>query len=216
MRSSRGLVLAPLTGVLAAVLYAAGILLFSDTPDSDASGAKVLAYYVANKSDQQAAAVIFGYGSLFLVLFGAALRSGLRRGEREADGPATLAFGGALLMGTGIMLLTGVSLAIASKPSALDPAAAQALNALQNGVWIPFIVGQSILMLGAGIAILRGGALPSWLGWVAFVLGVVSASPVGWFAFFPVLLWIVVVAILLARRASAAGREPSAAVTPAA
>ena len=153
---------------------------------------------------------------MFLVLFGAALRSGLRRGEREADGPATLAFGGALLMATGIMLLAGVSLALASKPSALDPAAAQAVNALSGGVWIPFIVGQAALMFGAGIAILRGGALPSWLGWVAIVLGVVSASPVGWFAFMAVLLWIAIVAILLARRASAAGREASAAVTPAA
>lgn len=216
MRSSKGAALAPLTGVLAALLYAAGILMSADTPDSDASGAKVLAYYVSHTSDQQAAAVVFGYGSLFLVLFGAALRSGLRRGEREADGPATLAFGGALLMGTGLMLLTGFGLALAEKPSALDPAAAQAINAIQNSLWIPFIVGQAVLMLGAGVAILRGGALPSWLGWVAFVLGVVSASPVGWFAFFLVLLWIVVVAILLARRASAAGREASAEVTSAA
>jgi hypothetical protein len=202
MRSSKAAALAPLTGVLAALLYAAGILLFSDTPDSNASGAKVLAYYVEHESDQQAAAVIFAYGSLFLVLFGAALRSGLRRGDRGADGPATLAFGGAILMATGIMLLTGLSLAIADKPSALDPAAAQAINALGNSLWIPFIVGQSVLMLGAGAAILRGGALPSWLGWVAFVLGVVSATPVGWFAFFLVLLWIIVVAIMLARRAS--------------
>ena len=94
MRSSKGAALAPLTGIFAAVLYAAGILISGDTPDSDASGAKVLAYYVSHKSDQELGAVLFGYGSLFLVLFGAALRSGLRRGEREADGPSTLAFGG--------------------------------------------------------------------------------------------------------------------------
>jgi len=203
MRSSRAAVLAPLTGILAAALFVAGILLSGNTPDSDASGAKVVAYYLTHKSDQTTSAFLFMYGSLFLILFAAALRSGLRGTDRAADGPATLAFGGALVMATGIMLLSGVTYALAAKPGALAPAAAQAVNVLNNGVWFPFIVGQAALLLGAGAAILRGRALPSWLGWVAIVLGVVSATPVGWFAFLIAQLWVIVVAILLARRASA-------------
>ena len=66
-------------------------------------------------------------------------------------GPATLAFGGALVMATGVLLLAGVSFAIASEQSSLDAVAAQALNVLSNGVWMPFIVGQAVFMLGAGV-----------------------------------------------------------------
>lgn len=64
---------------------------------------------------------------------------------------------------------------------------------------MPFIVGQSVLLFASGVAILRGGALPSWLGWVAIVLGVVAATPADLLAFLGTLLWIVVVAVLLAR-----------------
>ena len=138
-----------------------------------------------------------------LVRFAAALRSGLRRGQGDADGPATLAFGGGLVMALGLMLLAGLTLSITESIKHLTPDAAFTIQALSQGLWVLFIAGQAMMLLGAGIAILRGRALPVWLGWVAIVLGVVSASPVGWVAFLLTLIWIVVVALLLWRRASA-------------
>ena len=203
MRSSKGAALAPLTGLVAVALLIAGVVLSTKTPDTREGGQKILDYYVANDSEQTASSILLGYGSLFLVLFAGALRSGLRRGQNDVEGPATLAFGGGLVMAVGPLILAGTTLAFTQNTDALDPTAAQAINALSDGIWIiPFLVGQSVLLLASGVAILRGGALPSWLGWVAVVLAVVSATPASLPAFLVTLLWIVVVAVLLARRAS--------------
>ena len=203
MRSSKGAVLAPLTGLLAVALFVAAIVIGGDTPDVDEGPQKILAFYMDNKSDQQASSFLLLYGTLFLAFFAAALRSGLRRGERDPEGPATLAFGGGLVMSVGLMLLAGLTIGLTDSVGDLDPISAQTIQALGNGLWVPFIAGQSMLMIGSGIAIIQGRALPVWLGWVAIVLGVVSATPVGWIGFMVVLLWIVIVSILLARRAGA-------------
>lgn len=203
MRSSKGAALAPLAGLVAVALLAAGVFPSSKTPDTVEGGQKILDFYVDNDSEQTASAILLAYGSLFLVLFGGALRSGLRRGEHDVEGPATLAFGGGLLMAVGPLILAGTTMAVTQNGDALDPIAAQAINALIDRIWIiTLLVGQSVLLLASGVAILRGGALPSSLGWVAVVLGVVSATPASLLAFLVTLLWIVVVAVLLARRAS--------------
>ncbi len=213
MRSSKGAALAPLTGLVAVALLIAGVLISSEAPDTGEGGQQILDFYVDNDSEQTAGAILLAYGSLFLVLFAGALRSGLRRSQDDVEGPATLAFGGGLLMAVGPLILAGTTLALTQNGDALDPVAAQAINALNDRIWIiPFLVGQSVLLLASGVAILRGGALPSWLGWVAVVLGVVSTTPASLLAFLVTLLWIVVVAVLLARRASRpAGEAPPAA-----
>ena len=204
MRSSKGAALAPLTGLVAVALLFAGLFLGTDAPDTGDGGQRILDFYAANESEQTASAILLAYGSLFLMLFAGALRSGLRRGQDDVEGLATLALGGGLVMAVGSLILAGTTLALTQNGDALDPSAAQAINALNDRVWIiPFLVGQSVLMLASGVAILRGGALPSWLGWVAVVLGVASVTPASLLAFTVAMLWIVVVAIMLSRRASA-------------
>jgi hypothetical protein len=203
MRSSKGAAVAPLTGLIAVAILFAGVVLSSNAPDTGDGGREILDYYVANESEQIASSMLLGYGSLFLVIFAGAVRSGLRRGRGDVEGLATLAFGGGLVMAVGSMTLAGAAVVFTQNGDELDPAAAQAVSALVDGLWIiPFLVGQSVLLLASGIAILRGGALPSWLGWVAVILGVVSSTPFSLPAFLAALLWIVVVAVLLARRAS--------------
>ncbi len=218
MRSSKGAALAPLTGIVAVGLLIAGLILSSKSPDTREGGQKILDFYVDNDSEQTASAILLTYGSLFLALFAGALRSGLRRGQNDVEGPATLAFGGGLVMAVGPLILAGATLALTQNSDTLDPSAAEAINALNDGIWItPFLVGQSVLLLASGVAILRGGALPSWLGWIAVVLAVVSATPASLLAFDVTLLWIAVVAIMLSRRASApAGDQapPAASAAP--
>ena len=217
MRSSKGAALAPLTGLVAVALLIAGLLLSSKSPDTREGGQKILDFYVDNDSGQTASAILLTYGSLFLVLFAGALRSGLRRGQDDVEGPATLAFGGGLVMAVGPLILAGTTVALTQNGDTLDPIAAEGINALNDGIWIvPFLVGQSVLLLGSGVAILRGGALPSWLGWVAVVVGIVSATPASLPAFVVTLIWIVVVAVLLARRASRPAGDQAPAATAAA
>ena len=56
-------------------------------------------------------------------------------------------------------------------------------------------------MLAVGISIVRHGALPKWLGWVAILFGVAGMTPAGFFAFIGAGLWIGVASILLPLRA---------------
>jgi hypothetical protein len=57
-----------------------------------------------------------------------------------------------------------------------------------------------------GAAAVQTGLLPKWLGWAAVVIGVVAITPIGFFSFLGVGLWLLVAGILLALRA-----EPAAA-----
>ena len=53
-----------------------------------------------------------------------------------------------------------------------------------------------------GLAVLRSGALPKWLGWSAIVFGVISlAGPIGFFGALGAALWIIIASIMLSMRA---------------
>ena len=42
--------------------------------------------------------------------------------------------------------------------------------------------------------------LPAWVGWLGFVLGLISLTPAGFFAFLVVLVWIAIVSVMLYQR----------------
>ena len=58
-----------------------------------------------------------------------------------------------------------------------------------------------MFLIASGISIVRHGALPRWLGWVAIVLGVASATPAFFIAFLLAAIWILIVSVMLALRA---------------
>jgi hypothetical protein len=56
-------------------------------------------------------------------------------------------------------------------------------------------------MVASGLAILRGAALPRWLGWAAIVIGILAlVLPIAFLALLLLLIWILVVSILIYRR----------------
>jgi hypothetical protein len=186
--------LAPLTAVLFAGLLVASVALSWNTPNSDASGAKVISFFHSHRSEEMTSNFLGGAAAAFLLFFASALRVHLRRG---ADGLAALGFGGGILAAGGGAIFSSLGLALADVPTKLDASSAQALNVLSNDFFFPFAVGLSAFMIGNGLAIVRSRALPRWLGWVAFVIGLVSFSPAGFVAFFAVMVWTVIVGVLL-------------------
>lgn len=138
----------------------------------------------------------------------AALRSFLRRHE-GGEGLATLAFGGALVLGVGGALFSGVDFALADARNSLTPDAAQAINVLVSDLFFPFSIGVCVFGIGIGLAILATRALPVWLGWVAVVLGVVGITPAGFFAFIVFMLWSLIVSVLVYQRSEPGPAAPS-------
>ena len=70
--------------------------------------------------------------------------------------------------------------------------------------FLVFALGGFVFILSAGLSIVRHGALPKWLGWVAIVIGVASITPAGFFAFLAAALWIATTSVMLAMRADSA------------
>ena len=77
-------------------------------------------------------------------------------------------------------------------------------------------VGVQLFILSTGLAVVRTGALPKWLGWVAILLGVAGVTPVGWVAFLATGVWVLIVSVLLAlrERAEPAAGEPAVGAPP--
>ena len=54
------------------------------------------------------------------------------------------------------------------------PQVTQTFSALQSDFFFPLAIGFSVFLLASGLAMLRTGLFPAWMGWAAVVLGVLS------------------------------------------
>jgi hypothetical protein len=198
--------LAPLTGIVFAVLLAVTFTTPS-TPDVHDTGQQVIQHYNDHKSAHLIGDITGGVAVVFFLFFISALRSFFKDKE-GADGLSMAAFAGGILIAVGGGLFTSLDVALIDARHDISPQAVQALNVLNNDIFFPFEIGLIVFALSIGLAIIASGALPKWLGWIMVVIGVVAFTPVGFFGFFVVLLWAVIVAILIYRRTG-----PTAAAT---
>jgi hypothetical protein len=195
---------APLLGIVSIALFIAAFSVGGESPDADATAQKVVSFYTDHDSDQIIGAILLGYASLFLLFFASVLRTRLRATEQGSGGLSALSFGGAVLMALGFLIFGGLAFTLADVSDKLDPSAAQAINALNGDLFLPLSVGAAAFNLANGIAIVRGGLLPGWLGWAAIVIGVVAVTPIGFFAILVTGIWILIASVLLFRRTPAA------------
>jgi hypothetical protein len=194
---------ATLTGLLAVVLLVLAFIIGSDSPDPSDSAQEVVNFYSDNEGEQFAASLLGFYSAVFLIFFSSVLWGVLRRAPGATGRVASIALAGGVLTALGITIFAGLSFTLADVSEDLEPSAAQAINALSGDLFFPVAAGVVALTIGSGLAILRGAALPRWLGWAAIVIGVVTATPAGFFAFLAALVWIAVTSIVLFTSASA-------------
>jgi hypothetical protein len=199
---------APLTGIVAVVMFAVAFAISGSTPDFDASS-KQISDYFSDQTTQVITSLLVLYGAVLLVFFSATLRSAFA----GSVSLARLVFMGGTLMAVGLVILAGVNFTVtdlvnSSHADRIDPGALQAINALDSDLFFPIVLGTSVFLVSAGLATLSTGALPRWLGWAALVLGVISFTPVGFFAFILSGVWMVIAAVILLQRGGA-GAAPS-------
>jgi hypothetical protein len=206
--------MAPLTGLLAVLIafLAVGVI-GGNTPNAKDSAQKVFDFYVKHRNAQMGAAFFLSLGGGLLIFFSATLRHVLARPPARGQ-LASAAFGGGLVGASGLLLSATAHLALADSGKHGSPTAAQTLNLLDNNTYFPAVVGIAVLVLAAGISIIRTRVLPLWLGIVGVVAGVASLTPAGFFGFLLALLWIAVVSVWLT--ASPVGDDPVAARSTAA
>ncbi|HEV2981598.1 MAG TPA: hypothetical protein VGX51_09215 [Solirubrobacteraceae bacterium] len=205
--------LAPLTGVLFALLVVVGTVVGSESPGTEKPASKIVAYYETHSSEVKASAVLFALAFLALIGFGAALRSYARRSP-SAEGVSVLMVAGSVLVAAGALTASGVEFGLAKEIHHLGPEAVKTLNFITEEVaFLPIIGGAFVFAIGAGLTILRGAPLPRWLGWVAIVLGIAALIPP---ASFPSLLgfaiWSVIVSVLVYKRTAPDAAQVTAGV----
>jgi hypothetical protein len=175
-----------------------------DTPGEKASAKEVMDYFNSHQGRSMASVFTAPLACLLLVLFFSHLKALARAAAPSSVGP-TVMVSGAILWSSGILFgAVTTLLAVGSSDHGQEQVALTA-NVLSNDSWIPFIAGIAITLVGAGMTVLGTGILPSWMGWVALVAGIVSLlGPGGFLGFFVGPLWLLVAGVMLAMGSRAA------------
>jgi hypothetical protein len=193
--------LAPLMGLaFVALVIVGGPALERSIPGDHASAAHVIAFYGDHRARERAGAIVLALAFAAFLFFAGALRALLRRSP-GAEALAAVMFGASAVLVAGQTANEGIGYALSADPTHLAPAAAQTLGLLANDLVLTSAVGFLCFGIAAGLAILRGGALPAWLGWSAIAIGILFVIPPVEFAGFLLLLvWIAAVSVLALRR----------------
>ncbi len=194
----------PLLGLAFVVVTLVSFAVGGEPPEVKDGAAKVVEHYVDNKDAIMVGGALAGIAASLLLFFAAYLRKVLRAAEGEGGVLSILAVVGAGVFATGIAIDATISFALAESADDLAPAGAQALQALWENDFMPMAVGLQVLLLSTGLSIVRHGALPKWLGWIAILLAIVAVTPAGFAAFIGSALWFAILSVMLTMRARSA------------
>jgi MFS family permease len=201
MGTSRLERLAPLTGVLFAVIMVVGFLVVGDTPDTDATPAEIIDHY------DDEGMIYFGVIALLLAAVALLFFAGALRRHLASVGPewlASVVLAGAAVFAAGLGLFLSSQISLVDAADKQQEAAVQALNIIDNSNFGPAVVGLTIMYLATAWHVLGSRSLPVWIGWLSLLLGILALlGPLGFIAFLAFPIWVLIVSIAVFRRVSA-------------
>jgi hypothetical protein len=208
--------LGPLTGALFVVLVLVAFIgLGGETPEGDESARKVVEFYSDHETKEILAALVLAISSVPLLWFSSMLREKLTAALPGRSALPTFAFAGGVIAAGGFLVAATLHFALADYGGDIQPAAAQAINAIDSDFFLPFTSGLAILVFATSLITIRTRLLPVWLGWVGVVLFVIFFTPAGFVAFGLSGIWIIVISILFYLRGdSVAPARPAGPGTP--
>ena len=201
--------LAPLTGTLFVVLAIISFMVGGEPPDIDKPAQEIVDHYVDDKDRIMFGVLLGGIATTLFVFFGGYVRRVLQDAQTERSMLPTVAFAGVIIFAVGLAIDGTISITLAETADDIDPTAVQALAALWQNDFIPFAIGLQVFFLALGLSVVRTGAIPKWIGWIAILLAVVAVTPVGFAAFIGGGLLIIALSVVLTMRArSTPSRAP--------
>jgi hypothetical protein len=196
---------AALGGVLYVVLFVIGtILLYSGSPDSGSSPAKIIAYYSksSHRDRINIGWLVGGLGVFFFLWFLSALRRWVQRLEDGDDfftglttigGTvyATLAFA-ALALNAGVRTMSDDTFHHTVYPGLLHAAddASYMLHATGGA-------GAAAMIIAPSVAAMRAGAWPKWAAWLGILAAILGLASILFFTQLAIGIWIVAVSLML-------------------
>jgi hypothetical protein len=171
-----------------------------ETPGANDSLAEVIDYWQNNDEQAVAASIIAAFSTVALLWFAGVWRSTLAAAERAPARLANTAFAGLVVAAVGWSLLIAFNFMAAETIGDVEPQVTQTFSALQSDFFFPLAIGFSVFLLASGLAMLRTGLFPAWMGWAAVVLGVLCLTPAGFFALLLGLGGVIAVSLMLFMR----------------
>ena len=202
---------AGLGGIAYVVLFiVGGILAFGGQPDLDADPGTVEVYFADGGHRDR---IVYGWilimlGAFFLLWFLSSLRLTLRRLDPGGVWTNLASIGGVIYAA---LAIAAVSLSTAIKTMSDDTyqntVYPELIHAADDAGYVMHAsggIGAGAMMIAASIAALRAGAVPTWLGWIGAVAGILALGSIFFFPQFLIALWLLVAGALL----FVAGRRP--------
>ena len=212
---------APLTGIVAVVLWVVGIIILTGPGhignNSSDAAAVILAKYAGHSSAIQFGVWLIMLGALLFIWFVGSLRAAVTAVEEGPARLSTLVGMGGAITGFGILLAHTPSFAAATTSDTLTAPAAKALILMDDVFFYATEFSVAVLFFATAVAIFRWKVLPGWLGWVSLVFALLALiPPVGWAILALGLpLWTLVISWLLyAKQRGAPAGTPAASSTP--
>jgi len=197
----------PLLGLVFVALLAVSIGLTANGPQSNASGASVIAYYTDHKDRATISGLMTAISIPAGLFFFGLLREYLHA-SRAVRPYSIIALAGAIVFAVGGCIQAGLTISLTDVPTQLSTSAAQALNVLSSDMGAGlFIGGLSTMQFAFGIAFLVGKAFPKWLGWLSIVIGVVCLlGPLVFFGLIATGVWVLIVSAMIYPRLRDSGK----------
>jgi hypothetical protein len=199
----------PTAGILAAITFVVGVVMASNSPDSNDNNAQITSWYAdhGHRVTVIVGAFVLAFFGLFLLWFAAGLRQRLRLAEGPEGRLANVALGGAVLC-VGLIWVGGALLA--AIPAGQELGDANALTVSDVARFVPSAGFGAILIYGmfgaialidaTSVVIWRTGVLPRWLAWLGFVVGVLLLFGVVFLPMIALPIWLIAASIVLFRR----------------
>lgn len=204
---------APLSGVLAVVLWIVGIFLITkNDPDDHATDQQILDWYRGNENTVLLGGWAFMLGCLAFIWFAAILRARLAEAEGGAQTTTTVAFVGGVAAAMFGMLVPAPDIAAAINKGEISAATAATLHHSTDAFFVCAELAAVLLFLGAAVLAFRTRVLPKWWAAVMVLVAVVLViGPIGWAGLiFGLPVWTLVTSVMLLRNRTAR-TEPVAA-----
>jgi hypothetical protein len=161
-------------GVAAVALLIAGFPFTGATPDPGASADDVAEYLSRSGAQTWTGIYLEFFGLALLIIFVGRVWALLRAAEGDGGWIATTALGAALAALTVLVIgdATMMGAAFSAGRHGLDPAVVGGMYTVQWYADLAFGAVNAVFFAAASVLVLRRGALPTWLGWLALVVAI--------------------------------------------
>jgi hypothetical protein len=193
-----------LTGVGFVVLGILSFVIGGEPKSADDPVREIVDFYVDNKDSLRVASFLGVAAVLLLIFFGAYLRRVLHAAGGDEEILSLVAFLGLVVVAVGFAIDITITIALVEAADDIAPAGVQALQALWDNDFVPLALGSLMFLWATGLAVIRTGVLPKWLGWVMIAFGVVGLTPIGFVAAAGAAILVLVLSIVLSLRARSA------------